>query len=1052
MPPQDGGMDTKHIVSAHWFDTLRDIKSLGETADRPGSLGGLAAARQKNLAQYFTPDDVAALMWRILSPEMDKIRERTGCKVNVLDNAIGKGSLIQFAHPDLHKVAGFDVHAESIEALSLALDAAGIEYDLLCADMATVRPKRFDCAVGNPPFSVHLQSVHMMDYACTTYGRFGPNTSAMSHPYALAQALEAAEIGVLLLPAGYAHQAWKDHESRDRFHALIDLPARSFIDQGTAVEVSLIVFGAPMDQSRVHAVLSSLDESLPNLQLGSGWRKERRGPRQLAVRRSEGEVQSIDLPVTGEKGVRVFRAGRDIRLSFRCGLVQAKVMNGILRGPVTRTETHRYPSGVNYLGQGALKVGVYLLQDDPMACLQATISRISDLGGVPEVDPGLFGYMRRMARRMKVDRTPFRHVVRSDSAGMAKAGMVKATALANVIVNAKVWGGPVIKVGETVSVSFDGYKYSYATEDGKHTLILEPGDFAKKFAVEATHSEPGWVDAHPGRLVSFPAITRCREARFQERGLEAMGLWDFQRDDALELTTSLGGVFAGEMGVGKTYVSCAVAMMGGRHNAVVVEPHLIDEYTDQLKDAGIDPSLWQVIETEKHARNLKLLNIVSYNTLRKQLSSSKRTFAHLLRRRFNTVACDEAHALKTEDSLRTQAVWQLSPKRRYAFTGTPIPNLVQDLLGLIGWACGNNNAVNPYGRRGLYLEPRLLTSMDYCERAVDRFSDQHCVFEWVTATFEDGLQSGGKRQIPKINNVQRLRDWLAPVLKRRIVAEPDVSKHFKAPTCTSSVTTLEWDHDHLAYFLTVADEFSERYRRMKEDAQEKKRNLNMVTLLARINAVLKAGNQPSYKNEYFGSYTPLTSKERYLIKRAGKLASEGRKILLYVDGPEMSERIAGELNKAGVHSVPFHGQQSIKARTRRMNAEFRYGPASVLVASYGTGQTGLNLYQANYVLLGVRGWNSKTERQAIARTLRPQQTSEVHAEFVHLGGSLDEYQAQVCEWKEVSEFEAIDLLEPEEALEDYKHLDRIINEFVENIASLRGQDGYKYRAELKRAA
>ena len=77
-------------------------------------------------------------MWRVLSPEMDKIRERTGCKVNVLDNSIGKGSLIQFAHPDLHKVAGFDVHAESIDALSVALDSAGIEYDLLCADMATI--------------------------------------------------------------------------------------------------------------------------------------------------------------------------------------------------------------------------------------------------------------------------------------------------------------------------------------------------------------------------------------------------------------------------------------------------------------------------------------------------------------------------------------------------------------------------------------------------------------------------------------------------------------------------------------------------------------------------------------------------------------------------------------------------------------------------------------------------------------------------------------------------------------------------------------------------
>jgi hypothetical protein len=45
------------------------------------------------------------------------------------------------------------------------------------------------------------------------------------------------------------------------------------------------------------------------------------------VRRSVGEVQSIVLPVTGDNAVRVFRAGRNIRLTFRCGLVLAKVMN-----------------------------------------------------------------------------------------------------------------------------------------------------------------------------------------------------------------------------------------------------------------------------------------------------------------------------------------------------------------------------------------------------------------------------------------------------------------------------------------------------------------------------------------------------------------------------------------------------------------------------------------------------------------------------------------------------------------------------------------------------
>nr|WP_312130734.1 SNF2-related protein [Stenotrophomonas pavanii] len=1040
----------KKTTLASWFGPLRGIKSLGETTARPGSLGGLAAARKENLAQYFTPDGVAALMWQLVVPAAERARGPEQAKVSILDNAIGKGSLIQFAQADRHFVAGMDVHGESIHSLGLALADAGIEHDLLHADMAEVRPKRFDCLLANPPFSVHLQSVHLEPYGCTTYGHYGPSTSAMSHAYALSQGIDAAATGAVLLPRGFAHEAWASHEQRDRLHALVDLPPASFVDQGTLVEVSVLVFGAPGCVRRQHVEMSDLDTPLPALDLDPGWRKERRGPKALARKNELNAVQSITLPATGDNHVRVFRAGRNIRLEFRCGLVQAKVLNVLLRGPVSRSEMHRYPTGVRYRGEGQLLIGAYLVQDDPMRCLQTTIDLIAAAGGAPAVDPGLLGYMRRQARRMKIERTPFRHMVRADVTTVALGSIIDATAKVNVLVAPTVWGGPIIRAGAVAPFSWDGLKYRHTTTDGKYTLDLEPRDFTSKFDAEPVKAaNDQWVAVHEGRLAGFPQEAQRLRGRLQSRQLDRLVSWGFQADDVIELATSRGAVYCGEMGCGKSRVASAIALMGGRHNALVVEPHLIEEMIDELVKAGLNRSLWQVIQSYTDATELRALNIISYNTLRKQLGNgSTRTFSHLLRRRFHTVACDEAHALKTEDSMRTQAVWQLSPKRRYAFTGTPIPNLVQDLIGLAGWACRTNNPVNPYGRRGVYLDPRLLVSMDFCDRAIDRFTERHVVMEWCTAEFADGLVRGGRRQVPKIANVQELRHWLAPFMKRRIVAEPEVSRYFKAPKCTQSVTTLDWDRGHLAYFLKVADEFSDRYRRAREDAVASGRSLNMITLLARINAVFKAGNQPSHNNALFGPYAPMTSKERYLVRRAVELAGQGRKIILYVDGPQLSERLASAINDRGVKATPFHGEMTIKHRTRRLNAEFRYGAGQVLVASFGTGQTGLNLYQADYVLMGVRAWNGKTERQAVARTLRPQQTREVHVEFVHLGGSLDEYQAQTVRWKTISEFEAIDLLEPEEVLEDYVHLDEIINAFVKNLAALHGEDGHKYRQEL----
>lgn len=1035
------------IKSSPWFESLRCIKSLGESLPRPGSLAGLAEARRSSLAQFFTPDAIAALMWRLAVPAAEQARPDE--KVSILDNSIGKGSLIQFATPDRHFIAGVDIHKDSIDALGGALVDAGIDHDLICADLSEVHPKRFDVVLANPPFSVHLESVHLQPYGCTSYGRFGPSTSAMSHPYALAQAMEAAAIGVVLLPRAYAHEAWCHHEWRDRLHALVDLPRQSFKEQGTLWDVSLLVFGAPRCTTRRHLVLNGLDDRLPPLSLGAGWRADGRSPKPLRKKSERHSEQSITLPVTGNTSVRIFRANRNIRLSFKCGLVQAKVLNGLLRGPVSYGDSrHRYPAGVKYLGEGRLLVAAYLVQDDPLQCLQDTVDLVASLGGSPEVDRDLVGYMRRQTRRVRIEQTPFRHVVPADASTVEAGSIVDATAKTNVLVAPKVWGGPIIRAGEIIPFSWDGRRYRHTTVDGRHTLELEPRDFTAKFTSQEPARSDAWIVAHEGRIAAYPELAAGLRLRLNSRGLGKLASWEFQADDVVELATSRGAVYAGEMGVGKSRIAAALALMGGCRNALVVEPHLVEEMTDQLHEAGLDPTLWQVITSIEDAQNLRALNIVSYNTLRRQIGTGKRSFSHLLRRRFHTVICDEGHALKTEESLRSQAVWQLSPKRRYAFTGTPVPNLVQDLIGIVGWACRTNNERNAHGRRGVFVEPRLLTSMDFCERSIDRFTESHVVMEWCTAEFADGLVKGGKRQVPKINNVRILRDWLAPCLKRRIVAEPEVSKYFKAPKCTQSITTLEWDIPHLAFFLKVADEFSARYREAKLHAVANDKSLNMITLLARIQAVFKAGNQPSHDNKLFGSYTKFTSKERYLVDRAVELAGQGRKILIYVDGPRMSERLSEAINDRSVIATPFHGEIGIKARTKRLNNEFRHGPGQVLVASYGTGQTGLNLYQANYVLMGVRAWNGKTERQAIHRTLRPQQTEEVHVEYVHLGGSLDEYQAQCVTWKISSEFEAIDLLEPEEVLEDYVHLDQIINAFVENLARLHGKNGYKFRTDL----
>ncbi len=59
------------------------------------------------------------------------------------------------------------------------------------------------CSVAtiNPPFSINLQSPNLTPYpSVTTYGRFGPDTGANSHDYALAQALDYSDAVFAIVP------------------------------------------------------------------------------------------------------------------------------------------------------------------------------------------------------------------------------------------------------------------------------------------------------------------------------------------------------------------------------------------------------------------------------------------------------------------------------------------------------------------------------------------------------------------------------------------------------------------------------------------------------------------------------------------------------------------------------------------------------------------------------------------------------------------------------------------------------------------------------------
>lgn len=1014
---------------APWY-TLSSLHGRGSSV-RPGSLAGLAAARRENLGAFYTPPAVAAIAWAAVGPYLDAV-VATGRRAQLLDTSIGTGRLMQWADPEAHAITGCDVDREPLEALGGALKAAGFEFELRQTGMEVVQAAGFDVALINPPFSLTLSSPVMAYNAACGYGPYGPGTQAVSHRYALQQALGAARVVAAILPRGFA-EALPQEPGAERLVALLHLPAGAFEAEGTEVATSIAVYGSRARRGQLLDLTLKRGQSAPALSLDLGI--------PLAGARTRFVVDGVDYsepaitrPVTGDVRVRMVHSGRKLSLQFACGLIEAKVLNALMRHRLQPIEGLRRPAGWVYAGQGVFDIEAYLAQPDPVGALRAVANQVREAGGIPEFAAGLVEHLQRSARRVRRERTPFRLEVAS---AFGEVDRMQARPRRLMQIDPDRWGSAVLRPSETVQFERQGSHWVHVHASGER-LVLEDAGLAEAFEVQAEGSS-GHRVVHAGREAAFPDLARHIRAEMARRGVSGIVSWGYQAADLVELRMGRGGVAAWEMGLGKTRLAIALCLMGGRHNLIAVEAHLVPELMDELKATGMPEDSWQVIETPAHTEVLRRINVIAYTRLRRPLRDGHRkTYAQALRRRISTLVADEAHLLRSPDTAQTRALWSLCPRRRYGLTGTPIPSYPRDLLYLLRWAGGDGTALQPYGLTRPYMEPAVLPGTGRLERGVDVFRERHVVLEWVTHQFEDGLTRGGKREVPKLANPELYRAWAAPLVKRRTRAEPEVRRHIALPEVEHRLIKCDFDPAHRALFLAVADEFAQWWRERRRADGADARRINMVSLLAHIGAVERATNAPQMQLGQWGRLQGATSKQRLAAERAVTWADRGRKVIVFAQSPTTLKVIAGEITaRTGVRPVPVTGEQDIETRTEEINSRFRRGSCPYLLATYGAAQTGLNLPEGSVVLRAARAWTHKTEQQAAARVMRPQQQERVIVEDLELRGSIDPYQRQMTAMKAAAAAAGIDYLDADDDAE-FEHLHTIIDRFVEALEAETG--------------
>jgi len=425
------------------------------------------------------------------------------------------------------------------------------------------------------------------------------------------------------------------------------------------------------------------------------------------------------------------------------------------------------------------------------------------------------------------------------------------------------------------------------------------------------------------------------------------------------------------------------------------------------------------------------------------------TYAKKLRHRVGMVCNDEGEILAHWQSLQSRAIWQVSAGVAYVTTGTPIPSYPRDLLPIGAYAMGEGVVGQEYGLRKPLLTAANANSMEFAERGIEAFADRHVVCEWTTNMFAETLTEGAKREVPRINQVERYRDWASRFVKRRVHREPEVEACVQIPDPILRTVTVDWDRAHLSYYLKTADEFAQWYR--KTTPQE--RMSNFAVLLARIGAVEAAANIPQRQRKTGSTWTGgMTSKQREVVRLASAEVADGRKAVVFATSPRTLEVLERGFAAEGLETCLYHGELDQAKRNRDLDRRFREGPTPLLLATLGCMQSGFDLYQASRVFLANRSWSSRTEEQAIRRLLRPQTKEDVIAYRVHLKGGICVYQDQLVAFKKSAADAGLDWGAPMPADVPFHHLDTLLGRFVEELAALHGMKGHEFREMIKEAA
>lgn len=391
----------------------------------------------------------------------------------------------------------------------------------------------------------------------------------------------------------------------------------------------------------------------------------------------------------------------------------------------------------------------------------------------------------------------------------------------------------------------------------------------------------------------------------------------------------LGGILADDMGLGKTLQSIAyIASEINENPHLIIAPSSVvynwknefEKFTPDLNVAVLTGT-----PSERHEKIKSLTNmdvwITSYATLRQDIEYYRDLS-------FETLILDEAQYIKNYATKTSIAIRQLKAGKRFALSGTPIENSIDEL-----WA----------------------------------------IFQVVLPGLMPNQKTFKQLEHDKIVSITK------PFILRRL--KKDVLKELpeKIESVSVSELTNQQKELYIGYLRQVQQEAAQS---MKENGFQQ----NRMKILAGLTRLRQICCHPAM---FIENYEGTSGKLTLLMETIQNALANGKRMLIFSQFTSMHEIIMTKLQQEGIDYFYLSGQTPSSERVQ-MSERFNNGEKNIFLISLKAGGTGLNLTGADTVILYDLWWNPAVEDQATGRAHRFGQKNVVQVIRLITEGTIEE--------------------------------------------------------------